>query len=50
MTRKLLNKYKVKIKVISIYYLFINEIIERKHRPLINILSKLIEKKIEQKF
>ena len=29
MTRKLLNKYKVKIKLILTYYLFINEIIKR---------------------
>ena len=50
MTKKLLNRYKIKIKLISIYYLFINEMIKKKHRSLINILSKLIEEKIEQWF
>ena len=48
MTKKLLNKYKIKIKLISTYHLFINEMIKKEHRPLINILSKLIEEKIKR--
>ena len=49
-TRKLLNRYKIKIKLISTYYSFDNEMIEREHRSLMNVLSKLIEKKIERWF
>ena len=47
-TEKLLNRYKIQIKLISIYYASINEMIEKEHRSLINIFSKLIEDKIEQ--
>ena len=50
MIRKLLNKYRVKIKLISIYHSFFNEMIEKKHRLLINVLSKLIKKKLNDNF
>ena len=47
-TKKLLNRYKIQIKLISTYHASINKMIEKEHRSLINILSKLIEDKIEQ--
>ena len=47
-TEMLLNGYKVQIKLISTYHALIKEIIKKEHRPLINILSKLIENKIER--
>ena len=47
-TKELLNRYKVRIKLTSTYYALINEMIEREHRSLINVLSKLIENKIER--
>ena len=47
-TEELLNRYRVRIKLISTYHALINEMIERGHRSLINILSKLIENKIER--
>ena len=47
-TEKLLNRYRIWIKLTSTYHALINEMIEKKHRPLINILSKLIEDKIER--
>ena len=47
-TEELLHRYKVRIKLISIYHASINEMIEKEHRPLINVLSKLIEDKIKQ--
>ena len=47
-TEKLLNRYKIRIKLISTYYALINEMIEREHRSLMNVLSKLIENKIER--
>ena len=50
MTKELLNRYKIKIRLISIYHSFINEMIKRKHRSLMNVLSKFIEKKIERWF
>ena len=46
-TEKLLNRYRIQIKLISTYHASINEMIKKKHRPLINVLSKLIENKIE---
>ena len=49
-TKKLLNRYKVRIKLTSTYHALINEVIKKEHRSLINILSKLIEDKIEQWF
>ena len=45
-TKELLNRYRVQIKLSLIYHALINEMIEKKHRPLINVLSKLIENKI----
>ena len=47
-TKKLLNRYKIRIKLISTYHASINEMIKKKHRSLINVLSKLIEDKIER--
>ena len=47
-TKKLLNQYKIRIKLTSTYYALINKIIEKEHRSLINALSKLIENKIER--
>ena len=46
-TKELLNRYRIQIKLISIYHAFINEMIKREHQSLINLLSKLIENKIE---
>ena len=48
--KKLLNWYRIRIKLTSTYYASINEMIKRKHRSLINVLSKLIENKIERWF
>ena len=47
-TEELLNQYRVRIKLTSTYHASINEMIERKYRSLINVLSKLIESKIER--
>ena len=46
-TEKLLNQYKIQIKLILTYYASINEMIKKRYRSLINILSKLIKDKIE---
>ena len=45
-TKELLNRYRIRIKLTSTYYALINEMIKRGHRSLINVLSKLIESKI----
>ena len=45
-TEELLNRYKIRIKLISTYHASINEMIKKEHRSLINMLSKLIEDKI----
>ena len=45
-TEELLNRYQVRIKLTSTYHASINEMIEKEHRSLINVLSKLIEDKI----
>ena len=45
-TKKLLNRYKIRIKLTSTYHASINEMIEKEHRPLMNALSKLTENKI----
>ena len=47
-TEELLNRYKIRIKLISTYHALINEMIKKEHRSLINVLSKLIENKIER--
>ena len=47
-TEELLNRYRVRIKLISTYHASINEMIKKEHRSLINVLSKLIENKIER--
>ena len=46
-TEKLLNRYKIQIKLTSIYHTLINEMIKTEHQSLINVLLKLIENKIE---
>ena len=46
--KKLLIRYRVRIKSTSTYHTSINEMIKKEHRPLINVLSKLIEDKIER--
>ena len=48
--KELLNRYKIRIKLTSTYHASINEMIEKRHRSLINVLSKLIEDKIERWF
>ena len=45
-TEELLNRYRIRIKLTSTYHASINEMIEKKHRSLINVLSKLIKNKI----
>ena len=47
-TKELLNRYRVQIKLTSTYHASINEMIKKRYQLLINILSKLIEDKIEQ--
>ena len=47
-TKELLNRYRIRIKLTSTYYASINEIIEKRHQSLINVLSKLTENKIER--
>ena len=46
--KKLLNRYRIQIKLISTYHALIKEMIEKEHRLLINVLLKLIENKIER--
>ena len=46
--KKLLNRYRIHIKLTSIYYASINEMIKKKQRSLINVLSKLMKDKIER--
>ena len=46
----MLNWYRIQIKLTSTYHILINKIIERRYRSLINVLSKLIENKIERWF
>ena len=47
-TKELLNRYRIWIKLISTYHVSINKMIEKEHRLLINVLSKLIKDKIKQ--
>ena len=47
-TKNWLNRYRIQIKLTSTYYALINEMIEKEHRSLIDVLSKLIENKIER--
>ena len=47
-TKELLNRYKIRVKLTSTYHALINEMIKRKYRSLINVLSKLTEDKIER--
>ena len=46
--KNFLNRYRVQIKLISVYDVLINEIIKKEHQSLMNVLSKLIENKIKQ--
>ena len=47
-TKELLNRYRIRIKLTSTYHASINEMIEKEHRPLMNALLKLTENKIER--
>ena len=47
-TKELLNRYRIRIKLTLTYHALINEMIKKEHRPLINVLLKLIEDKIER--
>ena len=47
-TEELLNRYKIHIKLTSIYHASINEMIKKRHWSLINVLSKLTKSKIER--
>ena len=47
-TEVLLNRYKIRIKLIPTYHALINEMIKREDQSLINVLSKLIKDKIER--
>ena len=47
-TEEILNRYRIQIKLTSTYHALINEMINKEHRSLINVLSKLIKNKIEQ--
>ena len=47
-TKKLLNQYRVRIKLTSTYYASINEMIKKEHQSLINVLLKLTEDKIKR--
>ena len=47
-TKKILNRYKIQIKLTSTYYALINEMIKREYQSLINVSLKLIERKIER--
>ena len=47
-TKELLSRYKVQIKLTSTYHASINEMIKKENQSLISILSKLIEDKIER--
>ena len=49
-TKELLNRYRIRIKLTSTYYASINEMIEKEHRLLINVLLKLIKNKIGRWF
>ena len=46
-TKQLLNRYKVKIKINLTYYSINNKMIEKKHRSIVNVLSKMIKNKIK---
>ena len=48
--KELLNRYRIQIKLTSIYYASINKIIKKEYRSLINVLSKMTEDKIERWF
>ena len=45
--KQLLQKYRVKIKIISSYHSIINDIIKRNHQFIIDVLLKLINDKFK---
>ena len=42
-----MSRYKVKIKINSTYHSMSNEMIEKKHRSIMIVLSKMIKSKIK---
>ena len=45
--KQLLQRYRIKIKIISFYHSIINNIIKREHQFIIDALSKLTNEKIK---
>ena len=45
--KQLLQRYQVKIKIISSYHLMINDIIKQNHQFIVNVLSKLTNNKFK---
>ena len=48
--KQLLQKYRIKIKIVSFYYSMINDMIKRNHQFIVDALSKLINDKFEMWF
>ena len=45
--KQLLQRYWIKVKIVSSYYLMINSMIERDHQFIVDALSKLTDDKLE---
>ena len=45
--KQLLQRYRVKIKIVSSYHSMINDMIERGHQSIVDALSKLTDDKSE---
>ena len=45
--KQLLQRYRVKIKIISFYHLIINDMIKRNHQFIVDALSKLTNDKFK---
>ena len=45
--KQLLQRYRVKVKIVSSYHSMINDMIERDHQSIVDALSKLIDDKSE---
>ena len=45
--KQLLQRYQVKIKIVSFYHLMINDMIKRDHQFIVDALSKLTNDKFE---
>ena len=45
--KQLLQKYRIKIKIISSYHSMINDMIKRNHQFIVDALSKLTNDKLE---